>query len=191
MTADLDVDDVAVERACKGDRSIPLNRSEVATAVELCQRRGLSANETGELLGITSRTVVRIRSGETDAPYTRPGVTVDNTREKMTAALQSRVPAVRRAAEKATAALTGLDQVITEWDAKEQALERIAELEAELAAAKAALRGPQAAANPKAAPGAHSQARAWAREQGIAVPPKGLVSADIITAWQQATGAAA
>ena len=188
MTA-VDVDEVAVERACMGDRTVSLNRAEAAEAFRLLDQRGLSANQIADVLGTTARTVQRWRDGDT-SPITRAGaVTVDHTREKISAALQSRVPAVRRAATKAEAALTALDQVIAEWDAKEQALERIAELEAELAEAKAKLRGPAKPAMTKPGPGVHSLARAWARQQGITVPSKGLVPAEIVEAYHQATAA--
>ncbi|MGY1773535.1 hypothetical protein [Blastococcus sp. SYSU D00813] len=184
-----DVDEIAVERACKGDRAIRLNRAEVAAAVRLCERRGLSDNQTAELLGITARSVIRIRHGETDLPYSRRGTPMDSTKDKIAAARQSKVPQVRRAAEKAAKALTELDAVLAEWDAKEQALERIAELERELAEAKAKLHGGKPAK--ATGSGVHAQARAWARQQGIAVPAIGLVSRDILDAWRQATGRAA
>jgi predicted transcriptional regulator len=178
-----DVDEVAVERACKGDHTVTLNRAETAAAVALCERRGLSARQTAELLGITDRTVVRVRSGETH-PHARAGVTVDHTKEKIAAALRSESPHVQRAAKRANDALAALDTVLHEWDAKEAARERVAELEKALAEAKAALRGKPSKAT--AAPGEHKQARAWARAQGIDVPPIGRVPSNVLDAWRRA-----
>jgi hypothetical protein len=182
------VDEVAVERACAGDRSITLNRAEMAAAVALHQRRGLSLHESADLLGPPWRSIQRIRSGDTELPYSRPGATVDNTREKITTALKSEFAPVRRAAAKANQALATLDTVLAEWDAKEAALERVRELEAALAEAKAALKTPT---KPPAAPGEHKQARAWARQQGIEVPDIGRVPVSVLDAWRQATTTAA
>jgi len=190
VSGDPDVDEVAVERACKGDRTVHLNRAEMAAAIDRLERRGLSANDIAEVLGTTSRTVVRSRTGDTSLPYSRPGEVVDNTRDKIAAALNAKVPAVRRAATKAQKALAELDSTLAEWDAKEQALERIADLERELAEAKAVLRGPAKAATPQRG-GVHARARAWARQQGIQVPQVGRVPLEVIEAWEQATGTAA
>jgi len=64
-----DVDDVAVERACDGDRTIRLEAAELTAAVDLCERRGLSAGQTGTLLGVSARTVAYVRAGgETTRP---------------------------------------------------------------------------------------------------------------------------
>jgi len=63
------VDDVAVERACDGDRTIRLEAAELTAAVDLCERRGLSAGQTGTLLGVSARTVAYVRGGgETTRP---------------------------------------------------------------------------------------------------------------------------
>ena len=69
------VDDVAVERAANGDRTVALNPAEVAAAVATCNARGLTDWQTGALLGITDRTVLRIRHGKTTRPQARPGRT--------------------------------------------------------------------------------------------------------------------
>jgi hypothetical protein len=58
-----DVDDIAVQRACDGDRSIVLNRAEMHAAWQLLERRGLSAYRIGPILGVSWRTVVRWRQG--------------------------------------------------------------------------------------------------------------------------------
>lgn len=55
------VDEIAVERACQGEK-IPLNRLERAAAVVKLKRRGLSDNAIATLLGISRRTVVRKRN---------------------------------------------------------------------------------------------------------------------------------
>jgi hypothetical protein len=51
-----DIDDVAVERACKGDRTVSLNRDEMAAAFHQLQARKLSAREIGSRLGVAERT---------------------------------------------------------------------------------------------------------------------------------------
>jgi hypothetical protein len=185
-----DVDEIAVERACNGDRTVSLNRHEMAAAVALHQRRGVSLHESADLLGMPWRSIQRIRSGDTALPHPRQGVTVDNTKEKIATALKSESITVRRAALKANDALAHLDTVLADWDAKQMARDRVAELEKALAEAKAALHGPKRKAA-KAGTGVHSRARAWAQQQGIVVPPRGLVAQDVIDAWRQATGSAA
>lgn len=186
-----DIDDIAVERACKGDRTIRLNRAETAAAIDLCRRRGLSDNQTAGLLGITARTVLRVRHGETATPFARPGATVDNTKEKIAAALKHENTAIRRAALRANDNLAKLDRLLADWDANEMARERVAELEAALAEAKAALNGGKKPAAKKPGTNIHARARAWAREQGIPVQPIGLVPRDVIEAYQRATSSAA
>lgn len=187
MSSDEDVDEIAVERACKGDRSITLNRAEAAAAIAACARRGLSDNETAELLGITSRTVLRVRHGETALPFTRPGAAVSDVKAKISAALKHDHAPIRRAAQKAGQALATLDTVLAEYDAKEQARERVAELERELAAARAELRSTTAKAKPSAPAGEHAKARAWANGNGVTVPPKGRVPDAVIEQWKRAT----
>jgi transcriptional regulator with XRE-family HTH domain len=182
-----DVDEIAVERACKGDRSVTLNRAEAAAAIAACARRGLSDNETAELLGITSRTVLRVRHGETALPFTRPGATVDNTRQRIAVALKHQHAPIRRAAQKANDALAALDTLLADWDAKELARERVAELERELAEARAALRGPAGKAKSAPRSGEHAQARAWATANGVSVPQKGRVPDAVMEQWKQAS----
>jgi excisionase family DNA binding protein len=67
-----DIDEVAVERACKGDRTVTLNRPETAQAFHHLDRSGLTANQIADRLGVTKRTVERWRSG-CSIPITRPG----------------------------------------------------------------------------------------------------------------------
>lgn len=69
----LEIDEVAVERACQGDRSVTLNRAEVAAALTWFQQTGVSLRETARLLGFTDRTVERVRAGTMNPPRTRPG----------------------------------------------------------------------------------------------------------------------
>lgn len=129
----------------------------------------------------------------TPQPLTRPaGATVDTTKDKIAAALRSEHTPIRKAAEKANAALASLDTLLADWDAKELARQRVAELEQQLAEAKAALRGSQpGTAKAPAAPGEHKQAREWARANNIEVPPIGRVPQDILERWRQATATAA
>lgn len=184
-----DIDEVAVERACEGDRTVSLNRYEMAEAVARHVQRGVSLRHSADLLGIEWRSIQRIRSGEITLPHPRRGVTVDNTKEKIGTALRHESPAVQRAAKRANEALATLDTLLAEWDAKELARERVAELEAELAKAKAALRGPGKTTT--VGKGEHSQARTWAQRNGITVPDRGRVPSDVIDRWRQATTACA
>lgn len=68
-----DIDDVAVERACQGDRSVRLNRDEVAEAHRQLTARGMGPAAIADLLGVSERAVLRWRAGA--VPQTRPGVT--------------------------------------------------------------------------------------------------------------------
>lgn len=54
------VDDIAVERACKGE-PMELSRAEVQAAVEILARRGLSDGAIAKTLGLSTRTVLRRR----------------------------------------------------------------------------------------------------------------------------------
>jgi hypothetical protein len=56
-------DEVAVERACDGDRSVQLSPDEMAAALTILEARGLSARVIAGRLGISQRTVVRWRNG--------------------------------------------------------------------------------------------------------------------------------
>jgi hypothetical protein len=73
IPADTYVDTVAVERACAGDRSISLTRTEVAAAIAHLHGKGMRFREIGMRLGISDRTAWRIVSGETAVPCSRPG----------------------------------------------------------------------------------------------------------------------
>lgn len=59
-----DIDDIAVERACRGETAVPLNRAEMCAAWRILEDRGLSASGIATRLGVTERTVTRWRSGE-------------------------------------------------------------------------------------------------------------------------------
>lgn len=56
------VDEIAVERACRGDRSIPLNRAEMAAAFAYLDAHGYSHRRIADVLGVTDRTVCRWRA---------------------------------------------------------------------------------------------------------------------------------
>lgn len=124
-------------------------------------------------------------------PATTSGATVDPVKEKISAALRSENTPIRKAAEKANAALASLDRLLAEWESKELARQRVVELEQQLAEAKAALRGSTPGTAKPTASGEHAQARAWAREQGIPVTAIGRVATDVLEAWRKATGSAA
>lgn len=56
-----DIDDIAVERACRGE-DVKLNSNERRRVVEILARRGhLSDREIGERAGLDRRTVQRVR----------------------------------------------------------------------------------------------------------------------------------
>lgn len=57
------VDDIAVERACRGE-PVPLNRLEQAAAVKRLTKRGWSIKAIAGQLGTYRRFVQRVRSGE-------------------------------------------------------------------------------------------------------------------------------
>lgn len=56
------IDEVAIERALGGDKTVSLNKEERAEAVRIAGHR-LSANDIAKLLGTSSRTIVRDRKG--------------------------------------------------------------------------------------------------------------------------------
>jgi hypothetical protein len=64
-----DVDEIAVEKACRGDRSVRLNGVEMAAAFAYLNAHGCSLRQIAERLGVTARTVSRWRSGVTRLPY--------------------------------------------------------------------------------------------------------------------------
>jgi hypothetical protein len=57
------VDEIAVERACKGER-VPLSRAERDEAILWCKRRGLNDKAIARLLRISVRTVSRNKPAE-------------------------------------------------------------------------------------------------------------------------------
>ena len=69
-----DVDEVAVERACRGDRTVTLNRAEVLEAFQWMDAHGYSSRQIAARLGVTRRTVERWRAGFSSLPKTRPGM---------------------------------------------------------------------------------------------------------------------
>lgn len=56
------IDEVAIERALEGDKSVSLTKEERAEAVRIAGHR-LSANDIAKLLGTSSRTIIRDRKG--------------------------------------------------------------------------------------------------------------------------------
>ena len=57
------VDDIAVERAIRGEQ-VYLNRIEQAAAVKRLHRRGVSIHETARRIGVDRRWISRVRAGE-------------------------------------------------------------------------------------------------------------------------------
>lgn len=120
------------------------------------------------------------------------------TRDLIDEGKASSVARVRRAAEKAQAALDHLAVVIDETreaEAAKRAAEaekaaarrKVAELEAQLAAAKAALRGKPAPT--AAATGDAKAIRAWAAANGVECPTRGKVPAAVVEAYRAAVAA--
>lgn len=68
-----DVDEVAVERAVLGDRTVHLTRAELFLAFTRLDAAGHSANSIGELLGVSERSVTRWRKGQA-FPKGRPSL---------------------------------------------------------------------------------------------------------------------
>lgn len=68
-----DIDEIAVERACKGDLSITLNTAETREAFRVLTQRGTSGRKIAELLGVTPRTVWRWRNGAQQPQRRRAG----------------------------------------------------------------------------------------------------------------------
>lgn len=56
-----DIDEIAVERACHGDK-VPLTKAEQRVAIRKLTRRGMSGAEISALLGVSERSVMRERS---------------------------------------------------------------------------------------------------------------------------------
>jgi hypothetical protein len=66
-----DIDPVAVERACAGDRSVRLNRDEMAAAWVELERRRVSRLQIAAILGVSGRQVSRWRAGVVRQPHPR------------------------------------------------------------------------------------------------------------------------
>ena len=58
------VDDIAVERAANGDRSVRLNRPEREAAIRLMASRGVSPSRIGLVLGVQHKIVMRVLGRE-------------------------------------------------------------------------------------------------------------------------------
>lgn len=75
--ADLDpdvepsLDEVAIDRAMHGDKTVPLNRFEMAEAIHRLLDHDTSHREVARILGISERRVYRVVSGATHQPYGR------------------------------------------------------------------------------------------------------------------------
>ena len=61
-------DEIAVERACRGDRPPLLWTREIAAAVDVLTRRGMTTLAIARQLGVTDRTVTRHRAKLRRAP---------------------------------------------------------------------------------------------------------------------------
>jgi len=105
---ELDIDDVAVALAVRGDKTVNLTRDEMRAAWQILEARQLSARVIAETLGVTDRQVTRWRSGkhlpiarrvtpplavapEPPAPKRAPGPWTPPTFEARTITLSPRV----------------------------------------------------------------------------------------------------
>lgn len=66
------VDEIAVERAARGDRSVSLSRLEMWEAFARLDAHGYSHRRIAAILGVSDRSVLRWRSG-VNRPVSRPG----------------------------------------------------------------------------------------------------------------------
>lgn len=55
-------DEIAIQRALEGDRGVRLTKAEFTEAVARGTRRGMSAQQIADRLGVTDRTIVRRRT---------------------------------------------------------------------------------------------------------------------------------
>lgn len=97
------------------------------------------------------------------------------------------VAAIKKKAKKILEQLTDLAAAVEAAEEQRKALDRLAELDAERDRLRAAL-GKKPAAS-AARSGDSAKVRAWAKENGIAVPDRGRVPADVLEQWRKATSA--
>lgn len=76
-----DVDEIAVERAARGDRSISLTRAEVRQVFLYLNSHGYSVAQIADRMGISRRTVHRWRLGWVKGPYARRSTVPNSKRE--------------------------------------------------------------------------------------------------------------
>lgn len=178
------VDEVAVERAMAGDRTVTLNRKEAAEAHARLEAHGLSSAEIAERLGTSQRQIVRWRNGHS-RPITRRGhaMTDDTIDTLLAQAKRNPAKRIQSAAKRAEQAVQKVRDLI-EADAGKAALrERAARLEAELRALKAEIRGGTTATVTRVDVKA---VREWAAANGVEVNPQGRIPKQVIEAYTEA-----
>lgn len=143
-----DIDWVAVERACSGER-LPLNSDEVDAAWRRLHEQGHSDGEIGVALGVSTSIARSWRVGRTSPQALNTpaqSAAAANSGDLIDEALESDSRRVRTAAVSARKAMDRLRLAVEAHAAAAGARARIADLERELAVAKAALRGSRAPA---------------------------------------------
>lgn len=140
------VDETAVQRRCRGDRTVTLNRAEAFAAFALLEQAGMSAAEIATRLGVTARTVDRWRNGHVVDPYGLPGVVMTTPTPDTIGLLLEQAsghgsPKVQRLAGRIEGLLDDLRGLIKASEAQEETRQEVARLERQLAEAKAKLRG--------------------------------------------------
>jgi hypothetical protein len=201
MPVEIEIDEVAVDRAAMGDKLIRLTATEMHAAWQQLEKSGDTQEEIADTLGVGRRSIQRWREGEpvsgrsgmpVNAKKCSPpeqetkrqvrSVTDDLIRDAL-ASKSKRVQAAARAVQKTLAVLAAVTLDEAARDAKRT---EIARLETELAQAKAGLRNPVVQAdaptlmriNP---PAGYSYSEVWdhAATYGVARrrgrPPKHIV----------------
>jgi transcriptional regulator with XRE-family HTH domain len=140
------IDEIAVELRVAGDRSVALTPTEAYAAFSLLERKGMSANEISERLGVTQRTIVRWRNGHTNTIRLRGAKSMTTPTASPLALLLEQASGhgskrVRGLADKIEGLLDDLRALISQDAEKEQTRQEVARLERQLAEAKAKLRG--------------------------------------------------
>lgn len=180
-----DVDEVAIQRAVAGDKSVPLNRAEFARAHQQLHDAGFSAAQIADRLGVTQRSVDRWNNGHARPISRRPGGDhMDTTDDLLRKARSNPSKRIQTAAKRAQEAVNRVQALLAEDEGKAEARRKVAELERQLREAKAALRGSSVAASVSAID--TKAVRAWAGANGVEVPARGRIPQTVVAAYTEA-----